>query len=1653
MIITSKRKLTSSVAILCALMILIGIFPMNLFSKSKANAAESSTRTVYFDTSGNGDWNSWNKEFTNKNMYILCFNKGDDKNSGVKEMTLTNISSSSSDGVVWKYEVPNTYSYVLFLNYKPSNWEITRQTVDIDLSQYASFSDPCFYLDGYDQSTFKKDVSCKDLNLSLAGKIINFKDMTGKLENVTATFTGDGVTETSLSFTNNQVTIPDDTDGKSYTTVEFKNGDISLGKYNLLGTSSEGITGIKYNESTCNTFYYGVTEKSDGNVLSYWGENLLVNNSIANKNLYFKKSTFSSQPTVKINGETLSGTSDTVNNTDVWKYTIPSESSATQQTIITVEYGNNVYHFFWDSLGDDSVVIADGFAKISERLSKLTVYFDATLSKLSYKGTVGAKNDGKGMPYSDSDKIYYYATKADKTGAIKGEMTKCAEYSNGTNTWNDVWSVSLPDEYTRVRFTAWASPSNEDAAANGDGTDMYDIPTNLEKPCFYADTSDQIIYSGGNRGGYWDEVYTIRDAESGKNSTVVDVKESSFSDAKSKYGSNGVKYVDSTFYDYYTDYELNGSNRDDYGSSIGASHRNWVNFRQFDQALSDYYKSKGVSENDAIYTGHFQPDEYEDSYAFGKIAGTLSLYGFSENYKAFISNNNSGYNYNKNNNNEDISTGGHYAYTTQKLVNEQLENGVLKTFDGKAASPYFDEDFLNGNNSKNTKLGEVYKNVSFPFTKSDVFNEGVDYWYFDSAFTTLAMEKDNTSGNYYLANHTSDSDKNWSKNLLSNGKSKADSGSKDEVSTTYGFFPFNYGKTSSTNDAGSTYNYGFGTKLEFKFRLTDNGTVLDKEGNPVDIKFLFSGDDDVWVYIDGKLVLDVGGDHGQVTGMLDFAKNKAYVSQVKKSANNTDVNEAGNITTDPNVSYNGIKIKFTQESDFDIGNKTDEHTLTMYYMERGMWESNMRVAFNFPDENQLDVEKQVDTADVNAMFKNLFNENENFEFLIQNRVTHFGEKSASGSTELKTLNFAENFTGNLSAASASNKFEKVNSYNGQNNVVHWWAMYSNTNNAYTNARLGNLSADDKQLKDISGMTYLTFKAYIANGNPSLNNMYIQLTDKNGKKLYGFLDANKVKDTVLSGNTWSKITVILDKLTAESGFDKTKISTISFQYNIQCNIYLDDFIFKNDATSIGTGFTIKQDQIPDYGSAKSKKLENAENAQYYKKNNSSTSSKGTLGLVDESGNFYLKNKQLVTFYDQFRKGSYISLTENLSESQKKLYTTTYTVYEDGSAVTSMSTGSTITNGSISNLKDISGTQVEDGRTENTGSDSTAANYDGTKPTGNTLVFRSYANPDENNNTKLKVQFNNKVNVGSIKITKAKIGNTKLTEKYRFYVEFKNVGGSGLEGANSIVSNVIELGVGESKTITGIPVGTEYIIHEVDENSEGAVLKTVTSDGKDITISQNTVNGMATHSVTGTVATANTEYAYTFNNAKIETIELNITKKWFNVDEADIDKYIPTANAVNFRLLRSTDGSTWETVPNYESFTLDSDWKKKITKLDKFADDRQTQYWQYSIRELDQNGNPVEENGKTIITAASGDVNYTVTYTTANNSADYDNELIVDNTRVIQDISMPETGGEGGSPNQFNFVLFGAIAIALAGGLLLLNKKYAFVHKGKSSKEVQ
>ena len=571
------------------------------------------------------------------------------------------------------------------------------------------------------------------------------------------------------------------------------------------------------------------------------------------------------------------------------------------------------------------------------------VYYDATLSKLSYAPSDAADNS---IP---KDGELRYRAWNDTNDKEEGKLQKVKDYTNanGTNKWTDVYVASLEKKYRYVLFYGGSSFPDEKCARK---TENLTIPWDTVKnPCFYADSSDDAIYGQINRNGYWDSVYKIRDAEKGKTKDVVDIQNGKFS------RKSDTLYVDSTFYDYYTDYELNGNNRDNYGGDNGASHRNWVNFRQFDQALSDYYEGSNVKI--PIYTGHFQPDYSNWGCRFSDIAGTLNLYGYkSDSQNSFMSTNNSTLDVN--------GKGEKNDYAAQGLVAGSLKDNKLLTSGAEAEEPHFNEAFLEGKNSKNAVLGQVYHNVSFPFKKEDIKGNGVNYWCFDSAKTTLAMRQDTGKNTYYLEDT---GNQGWSKNV--NSVSAA-------TNNTYGFFPFN---ETSRETSAKNYNYGFGTRMDMTFKLTDDGTVIDKNGKKVPIEFEFSGDDDVWVYIDGKLALDVGGEHGRVTGNLNFKNKMATVSKVKASA--------GSLTSGENL-----------PSDFTLsGSNSDEHTLTLFYMERGMWESNMKITFNFPDENEFAVEKKVDTTGVNKdLFPDsLFDNTSVFPFTIMNQATHYGTKAAN----------------------------------------------------------------------------------------------------------------------------------------------------------------------------------------------------------------------------------------------------------------------------------------------------------------------------------------------------------------------------------------------------------------------------------------------------------------------------------------------------------------------------------------------------------------------------------------------------------------------------------------------------------------------------------
>lgn len=459
--------------------------------------------------------------------------------------------------------------------------------------------------------------------------------------------------------------------------------------------------------------------------------------------------------------------------------------------------------------------------------------------------------------------------------------------------------------------------------------------------------------------------------------------------------------------------------------------------------------------------------------------------------------------------------GKYYDSAAQGLVANALSENNLMTSDNNALEPHFNEEFLTGDNSKHTALAKVYKNVSFPFTKQKVDdngnkndNSGVEYWYFDSADTTLAMRTDKESGSYYLKDV---GNKDWSKNVNSSSNTNG-------VSNTYGFFPFN--ETAAACSA-SNYNYGLVRSQNLNSSLTDNGTVVGTDGNEHPIKFNFSGDDDVWVYVDGNLALDVGGAHGKVTGHIDFSgssTNKtATVSKTKKSLNKSSIG--------------GEKTP----SSFEIkGSNSDEHTLTMFYMERGMWESTMKVSFNFPDENEFAVEKKVDTTGVNTELfpTSLFKDASVFPFTIQNQATHYGTKEAQSPDAKQPIIYNDSFSeGKLSKTFPQNTFETIDEKAGQKKVVHWKAKFDDAEGERVNQRFGIIQpAEGDTFNASETNAFLQFKMYYDYPDiPGLASTYLELEDTSGNKINGYLSGKTYGNSSLVQKKWNTIQVDLIKL--------------------------------------------------------------------------------------------------------------------------------------------------------------------------------------------------------------------------------------------------------------------------------------------------------------------------------------------------------------------------------------------------------------------------------------------------------------------------------------------------------------------------------------------
>lgn len=1358
------------------------------------------------------------------------------------------------------------------------------------------------------------------------------------------------------------------------------------------------------------------------------------------------------------NGEfTQVGVSQPINTLQAGEHadiTIPEAACAyvSFQKADNTYIGKHYFNFYNDDTASDDVAVfpydpvtrycliytGDKDVRWSAPNSK-TVYFDATFSDMSYKN-----DDAKityGMPDAKGNLWCYMTSDDGSKPAITSQMAR--------DRTSEIWYADVPQGYTQIRFASW-EVAGTNTANNGTDTALLTIP-DLSKPCFYADTSDDVIYQGGNRGGYWDELGAVRDVEKGKKGENGETKSIVDLESKTFKPQSNTKYISTTLYDYYTDYELNGNNRNTYSSNEVNKQRSYVTFEQFDRALSNYYKQYADINkkpiNYPLYTGHFQPNIWDN--AFSRIAPNLKLYGWSESgddYWRFIAVNNSAHALDKNH------SGEHYKDTFQGLVGNQMVNGMpVMAGTTDLAEPHFNEAFLTGTNAEKAVLGKVYKDVSFPFTQKPVFTqtEGdleskAQYWYFDSNERSLYLKQDTAnSSKYYLEATEKNNKKDSSGNPIYTDDNSQNRGSDNSTEDNknnnqprgFGFFPFNQ-KMGTENRNVNKYNYGFGAKLQFDFTLTDDGQVQvgNNPNDKVPIKFFFSGDDDVWVYIDGQLVLDVGGAHGKASGLLEFGKTtdgKANTVTPYVSSN-----KAGGATYTTNVNnktvyFNGSPVTFTKQGKIvDKDDQTKEftldkgttHTLTMFYMERGMWESNMAVAFNFPDHNELQVEKKVDVTGVNDLFKDSFQNQKIFTFNIKNLATHYKAKETSY-TEGKIQKLPEEaYTGaqkpSDTFASLTYASEPPDKKDGDLAVL-WSATMDDPTSAHREQRRGTLPLDSSI--NIKDFRYLTFDVYVEGETTdtcALGNLYVELLDDQGNQK-GCINSKGLQSSDVYGaatglhpGQWYTIRLLLNSLETTGTFNN-QLKSIKVGDNFARKIYLRNFTFRSaPKEQPKSGFTTEQYDIPDYGSATSGKLENAKYAVF-------SSDRGNGDVVDEDGQFLLQDGETVTFKDQFRRGSYIALQEQVDLN---LYDTFWTVYENDAPVTNVNgAGEYVTTDTkITSLENVESTAPDDGRTEKVIDEEKDKNgnpiknaYVSTdkKPKDNTLVFRSYSDKtDKDELTKLKVVFTNKVKTGKLIIRKYAAGKESLlNETFTFTVKFSDVGGQGL-GVDipeqkypcEVKTQAGGKEYGEVE-IDGIPVGTRFVVSEDAHADTNLQLVTITGGGSDRAV----VDGIK---VRGSVVADDTNVATaTFFNTKRQLTDLVVTKQWVKQDGTTNipNKELPAAIYLKLQRTKTPEKEDgWVDVDGYGSVMLKpwyDGWVTKFTGLDKFdaSDTGEThEYYTYRVLESVTEAGPFYGGSKGNVIEIDGK-KYTILNNTVSCADDSKTSLALTLTNQLQD----------------------------------------------------
>lgn len=354
--------------------------------------------------------------------------------------------------------------------------------------------------------------------------------------------------------------------------------------------------------------------------------------------------------------------------------------------------------------------------------------------------------------------------------------------------------------------------------------------------------------------------------------------------------------------------------------------------------------------------------------------------------------------------------------------------GYLLTADGSGNMPLFDYDKLKDNTNV---ASSVYEGLNFPFNES-TFN-GITTYSYDS-FTDKNRVIDG------------DGDSKDSKDF------KVDTYSNATVGSDYGvgFFPFD--KTTATNNANK---YGFGTEFDIDFYMSETGTLTAADGTQKDITFNFSGDDDVWVYVDGVLVLDLGGAHKVSSGSINFSTMKVIYKAAVDSSDNIN-NRTADPKTDDKYATDAdhvttvdlAKIFKANGAEFNNKNSSKKHTLQMFYMERGSFDSNCSISFNLPQNTGLLVRNDVNFDSVNPGLKDAtmgIANKDYFSYMIENKYASDAEftklTGKYGTLPNKTTSNILNNNGNFTFGTSNPLYPIVTTDNIIRRVVSGTTYY------------------------------------------------------------------------------------------------------------------------------------------------------------------------------------------------------------------------------------------------------------------------------------------------------------------------------------------------------------------------------------------------------------------------------------------------------------------------------------------------------------------------------------------------------------------------------------------------------------------------------------